>query len=261
MLQQRYYGRGARGQRQSIVNRIGNSDTPLVVDNAGAQWVIQSPLLKRNWPGLYHQIRESGNRRVDAQQLLPFYNLPMNNQQAQDTMDALLGLSAQRGRWYNNYPVQQWQRSNNILWQLYREANTAVLSGDQNALVNVLYRFLGILEGSVSSSFLIDNEGRGFGRDMRVNIIEASLHFMPIVSDVAEPDYTFYFLQLIKNITRGDRATLRRLLNACTASVKLELFDIAHMILTQGPNPRLVPDGGIFLARQIEGLLGPNITI
>ncbi len=177
-------------------------------------------------------------------------------------MNALLGLATQPGRWCNHYPIDNWQRDDNILWRLYEGADAAILSNDWDTLDDVLHLVFEVLEGSVASSFLGSNAGLGFGHGMEVGIIEAALHFMPIVSDQCLPDFAFYFLQLINQITGDDQPTLRRLLNACTPEGKQDLFTTAQNNLVQG--------SADFLARQIYTLLrnklydpnyGPIITI
>jgi hypothetical protein len=186
--------------------------------------------LRQNWPFLYHDLRQSGNRVLDpiARFGATFRNV--GDFAIEPLVWAYFGsrlknLEREDRYGYQSPPIKGLD-PDNPLFLLYREIQEDLKWNDWRSLndhlqtvVSIFRRLCEVLSGT-------DHRGRTYGQGLYMEVIEMARLFASVISRDA-PVAIYLILESIDNMTDGDIFTLHVVINHIAPADQQEVENLA----------------------------------
>ena len=231
-LEFKMWAMGLRRPRDNqLVKMRRESRIPVLIDNGAFGTHRLSPShLRQNWPFLYHDLRQSGNRVLDP---ISRFGATFRNRRDFDIEPLVWAYFGSRlknlereDRYGLQSPPFRGLDPDNLLFLLYVEIEADLRRNDLNSLnddlgtvVSIFRRLCELLSGT-------DHRGRSYGQGLYMEILEMARLFASMISEAA-PVAMYLILESIDNMTDGDTFTLQMVIIHIAPADQQDIIDLA----------------------------------
>jgi hypothetical protein len=200
-----------------LVKMRRGSRIPVLINNSPwGTYQLSTSQLRENWPFLYHDFRQSGNRVLDPiSRFCPTFR-NVADFATEPYVWAYFGSRLKNLERENRYgfqgPPVRGQDPENPLFLLYDEIQQDINAGSLLSLQMYLPGVVRIFRRLCEVLSCTDYRGRSYGQGLYMEVLEMARLFAPIISRDA-PDCMYRILESIDQMTDGDGITLRMVIN------------------------------------------------
>jgi hypothetical protein len=202
---------------------------PVRINSALGTHRLSPSHLRQNWPFLYHDLRQSGNRVLDPISRFGATFRNMDDFAIEPLVWAYFGSRLENLEREDRYGFQSppmGRDPDNPLFLLYGQIQDDIRLGDLNSLGEDLQTVAGLFRRLCEVLSGTDYRGRSYGQGLYMEVLDMARLFAPVIASVS-PTFMYLILESIDQMTGGDIFTLQVVINHIAPAHQQDVENLA----------------------------------